>query len=123
MTKRAVGKRGYNQCTLLAKEAAKLTGSEYIPAVIKKIYETDTQHRLSAIRRRGNLAGVFDVGEPGLVNGKTILLVDDISTSGETFNECAKMLWLYGADSVYCAALALTKSKSKTGENKNTAKG
>jgi hypoxanthine-guanine phosphoribosyltransferase len=42
------------------------------------------------------------------VKDKTILLCDDVSTTGETLNECAKMLWLYGAKEIYCVAIALT---------------
>ena len=62
---------------------------------------------------KGNLTGVFDVTNPELVRDKTILLCDDISTSGETLNECSKMLWLNDAKAVYCVALALTKPKKK----------
>ena len=63
--------------------------------------------------RKGNLTGVFDVADPGLVEGKRILLCDDISTSGETLNECAKMLWLCGAEEISCVCFALTKSVKK----------
>ena len=78
-----------------------------------KLYETRPQHGISYLFRKGNLTGVFDVGNPDAVRGKKILLCDDISTSGETFNECAKMLWLNGAEKVCCICLALTKSKKK----------
>ena len=76
-----------------------------------KIYETDKQHGLKHYLRKGNLTGVFDVKNPDDVAGKTILLCDDISTTGETLNECAKMLWLYGAKEIYCISVALTKAK------------
>ncbi len=110
-TKHSLKKRGYDQVDILADKTAALAGLEYKPQVLSKIYETDIQHGLSAIMRRGNLAGVFDVNNPADVEGKTILLCDDISTSGETLNECAKMLWLYGADKIYCIALAITAPK------------
>ena len=63
--------------------------------------------------RKGNLTGVFDINEPALVEGKNVLLCDDVSTSGETLNECAKMLWLYGAKNIYCITLALTENKKE----------
>ena len=105
--------RGYNQCALLAKGVSDLCGIDYKPDFFIKLYDTEKQHGLPYYRRKGNLAGVFDVAEPDYVKGKTILICDDVSTSGETLNECAKMLWLYDAEAVYCVACALTKPKKK----------
>ena len=113
MTDKSLKKRGYNQCALLAKEISKLTDIEHKPDFLVKIYDTQVQHKLSYYLRKGNLAGVFDVADSVSVKDKTILLCDDVSTSGETLNECAKMLWLYGAKDVYCIACALTKAKKK----------
>lgn len=105
--------RGYSQCALLAKGVADLCGIEYKPNLFVKLYETEKQHGLPYYARNGNLAGAFDVSDPDCVKDKTILICDDVSTSGETLNECAKMLWLYGAKEVYCVACALTKAKKK----------
>ena len=58
------------------------------------------------LRRNGNVFGVFEPVDRFGVAGKTILIVDDIITTGSTLEECAKMLKLYDADSVYCAAVA-----------------
>lgn len=101
--------RGYNQCFLLAREVSRNTGIEHKSNVLVKLYETDKQHGLKLFLRKGNLTGVFDVNNPEDVVNKTILLCDDISTTGETLNECAKMLWLYGAKEIYCISVALTK--------------
>lgn len=113
MTHKSRKSRGYNQCSLLAEEISELTGVEYKAGILKKIYETEKQHGLNYNLRKGNLTGVFDVSEPDFVKDKTVLICDDISTSGETLNECAKMLWLYGAKEIYCIAIALTKSNKK----------
>ncbi len=113
MTEKSLKKRGYNQCSLLANGISKLSDIEYKTGVLVKLFDTKIQHKLSFYLRKGNLTGVFDVSEPALVKDKTILLCDDVSTSGETLNECAKMLWLYGAKEVYCVSCALTKSKKK----------
>jgi len=104
--------RGYNQCSLLAEQISKNTGIEFKSNVLVKIYETNKQHGLKLFMRKGNLSGVFDVKNPQEVENKTILLCDDISTSGETLNECAKMLWLYGAKEIYCVSVALTQKKN-----------
>jgi len=113
VTEKSRRTRGYNQCILIAEELSEISGIPYEQGVLKKIYETDAQHGLPAFLRRGNLAGVFDVTEPEKVKGKTVLICDDISTSGETLNECSKMLWLYGAKQIYCVSVALTKAKKK----------
>lgn len=111
MTVKSEKQRGYNQCFWLAKGISENLGIEHKSDVLIKLYETDKQHGLSYHLRKGNLTGVFDVKSSEAVEGKTILLCDDISTSGETLNECAKMLWLYGAKEVYCISVALTLSK------------
>lgn len=113
MTKASMTERGYNQCALLANQIGKNLGIEYKKDVLVKLYETEKQHNLKHFLRKGNLTGVFDVSNPMLVENKTILLCDDISTTGETLNECAKMLWLYGAKEVYCVAVALTNNSKK----------
>ena len=109
MTKKSIRKRGYNQVEILADGVAKLLGVLMRNDVAFKLYETEKQHGISYILRKGNLTGVFDIPKPEEVKGKTILLCDDISTSGETFNECAKMLWLADAAEICCISLAVTK--------------
>lgn len=109
MTAKSIRKRGYNQVDILGENLAKLLEIPYEKEALSKIYETEKQHGISYLFRKGNLTGVFDVTYPEKVCGKTVLLCDDISTSGETFNECAKMLWLNGAKDVYCVSVALTK--------------
>lgn len=113
MTEKSRKKRGYNQCFYLAKGISERLGIEHKPDVISKIYDTNVQHEIRYYLRKGNLSGVFDIANPSDVEGKTILLCDDISTSGETLNECAKMLWLHGAKEIYCIALAVTLFKKK----------
>ena len=113
LTDKSRRERGYNQCEILAEKLSKKLGIEYRKGIIIKLCDTKKQHLISPVLRKGNLTGVFDVPEPSTVEGKVILLCDDISTTGETFNECAKMLWLNGAKSVYCISVALTPPKDK----------
>lgn len=113
MTRKSEKSRGYNQCALICDVISEKLGIKCSHGVLVKLYETEKQHGLSYNLRKGNLTGVFDVADPEYVKDKTILVCDDISTSGETLNECAKMLWLHGAKEVYCVAAALTKSNRK----------
>lgn len=114
MTYKSFVKRGYNQSALLARVVADELGVKYDGEIIAKIYKTETQHLLeSYYLRSGNLTGVFDVISPEKVKGKNILLVDDILTSGATLDECAKMLYLEEADSVFCSVFAVTPSQKK----------
>ncbi|MBQ9414497.1 MAG: ComF family protein [Clostridia bacterium] len=105
MTGRERRARGYNQSELLAKEVAKRLSLPYRP-LLKKIYETKPQKALSGADRNGNLLGAFDVTES--VAGRHILLVDDVITTGATMNECAKMLKIYGAETVTALTFAAT---------------
>ncbi len=113
LTEKSRRERGYNQCELLAEKLGKNLGVEYKKGALVKLFETKKQHLISPAFRKGNLCGVFDVTDPSSVEGKVILLCDDISTTGETFNECAKMLWLNGAKAVYCISVALTSKDKK----------
>ena len=109
MIKADIKARGYDQCAILSQGVAKHLGLVYDGTIIETIYKTKSQHSLKAIMRTGNLTGVFAVTDASRVEGKTLLLCDDVSTSGETLNECSKMLYLAGAKKIYCAVLALAK--------------
>lgn len=102
--------RGFDQAARLGQALSRYLGIPYVP-LLKKITRTQPQKELSAIQRSGNLLGVFDVTGP--VVDETVLLVDDVITTGATLDECAKMLKIYGAAEVYgvtAAAAVLKKS-------------
>ena len=71
-----------------------------------RIRNTQQQWDLTHPQRRRNVKGAFAVRKGHPFNEKTVLLVDDISTSGATLNECAKTLKAAGAKKVYTAVLA-----------------
>lgn len=112
MSKKEIKARGYNQSRYLALAAARELSVEFGDAVLVKLYETRAQRTLKAGERSGNLAGVFDVADPRRVQGKTVLLCDDIITTGTTLNECARILLLSGAEEVLCLTAAATKMKN-----------
>lgn len=103
--------RGYNQSEIMARHISEITGIPVKDNLIKKIYKTDKQSKQNVIRRSGNVLGAFDVDED--ISGCSVLLVDDIKTSGSTLSECGKMLYLNGAENVCCLCSAVVKRKDK----------
>ena len=110
--KKDLRRRGFDQAASLAKVLAAQIGVPYETTLTKLTY-TEPQKELTAILRRGNLLGVFDVTAE--VAERVFLLVDDVITTGSTLDECAKMLKLYGAAEVYAvtAAAAVLKNAEK----------
>jgi len=98
--------RGYDQARILAEATARNLG---LPAVrlLKKTRNTRPQSGLaSAAQRRKNASGVYCCIAPEAAKGKTVLLIDDIVTSGATLAECAAVLKAAGCAGVYAAAAA-----------------
>lgn len=90
--------RGYNHAQLIAKTFSRLTGIKYKNALCKYKH-TLPQHRLKGNDRLKNLKNAFCVNKN--VKDKTILLIDDVYTTGSTVNECSRMLKKAGARAVY----------------------
>ena len=105
-------KRGFNQSELLAQRVAEAMGLP-CEALLKKVKHTRMQHRSTAEQRKVNLYGAFSVIDAGAVKGKTVLLIDDVKTTGTTLSECAVTLKASGAKAVYAAAYAVTDIKTK----------
>ena len=111
-TKTEEAEKEYNQSEILARA---LSEKMNIPAenVLIKLFETPRQHDVPSLMKSGNVFGVFDCIQTEKIKDRTILLTDDIRTSGNTINECAKMLKLYGAKNVCCAVIAISEDKEK----------
>jgi ComF family protein len=100
--------RGYNQCVLLAKKMAKSLKIPCESRLLRKIKSTSSQVGLCYTERKKNVKGSFFVSNPTLIQGKRILLIDDIFTTGSTVNECAKVLLKAKANGVWVVTLAIT---------------
>ena len=97
--------RGFNQCDYLAKALAKRLEKPFEKRVLKRVGSPERQSRLSEDERRENVKGTFSVRRPDLVKDLTVLVVDDIMTTGSTLSECARALKAAGAVRVWCVTL------------------
>ena len=82
--------RGFDQTEVLAKKLATKLKLPYSP-LLKRIKQTKTQAQLSKQDRQKNVTGVF-TAQQSIQNNKTILLIDDITTTGSTLNQASKVL-------------------------------
>lgn len=103
--------RNFNQSLLLARYAAPLLGTELDFLSLKRIRYTQPQTGLKSNDRRRNVRGAFEIVDRKVVKGRTILLVDDVTTTGNTLNECARTLKRAGSKEVFCLTLARTSGQ------------
>lgn len=109
LSSKRLKERGYDQSMLLAMAAA-LELDDVAVCTLEKVKDVEKQSTVgSAEKRRANISGAYRAGDPELVGGKRILLIDDIVTTGSTLSECAKTLLEAGAAEVLCAAVARTR--------------
>jgi ComF family protein len=100
----ALIRRRYNPAEDLARCVAGALQRPYVPA-LKKVRSTKPQATLPMKERASNPAGAFAVRRPKLVRSRSILLVDDVLTTGATANECARALLEAGAREVNLAVV------------------
>ena len=98
--------REYNQALLLAHHLGRQWNLPVLIDVLRRTKPTPPQTSLTRRERLKNLRRCFAVATPSAVEGKTMLLVDDVFTTGTTVNECAKALRKAGAEAVYVQTLA-----------------
>lgn len=98
--------RGYNQSQLLAEYIGNYINRPVISNNLIRVKETTPQFKLTREERLVNLKDAFFVKEASVIKGKNIILIDDITTTCTTFEECSKMLKKAGSGKIYCAVLA-----------------
>lgn len=96
--------REFDQAALLAEAAARALCIPFTPGVLTR--EVNTRSQTEAKDRRKNVKGAFSVRHPAAIEGKSVLLVDDIFTSGSTLDECTRTLNRSGAAAVHVFTLA-----------------
>ena len=79
-----------------------------IAAVLQRRRHTHSQVGLTREERIANLRDAFRVAEPARVKGRTVIVVDDVMTTGSTVSECARVLKKAGAEKVWAATVART---------------
>lgn len=98
--------RGYNQAELLARGLGKLTGWPVEAASLVRVKDAPPQARTASAReRRQNVKGAFACKDTHL-QGKAVLLIDDVCTTGATINACAEVLKKLPATSVWALTVA-----------------
>lgn len=100
--------RGYNQAQIVCEYAAAQLGLTCIPQALKREKYSQSQVGLSAKERRENVADAFSAN-PDLVSEHTVLIVDDVCTTGSTLSSCAQALLEAGARQVF--ALTITAAR------------
>lgn len=99
-------KRGFNQSLLLAKGISKYLSIPVENNVLKRVQKTKEQKKLTNEARQNNLVGAFHIVEND-VKLKTVILVDDVYTTGSTMEEAARTLLAGGVERVYFVTLAI----------------
>ena len=99
--------RGFNQSEVLAEGISRAIGISLTKGIMKRKRNTKDQTYLNAQQRAENVREAFVVTQPENIDGKRVILVDDVMTTGATLNECARMLLEVGATRVFAATLAV----------------
>jgi len=98
--------RGFNQAGLLAARAAKVWGLPFAPQALERTKATTPQAGLSRVARLANVRGAFRVRDRRAVDGRRVVLIDDVMTTGATLDACARALKRAGASTVTAVTLA-----------------
>lgn len=103
--KHRLKERGYNQVAMIAMPLSIQLGLKYLPKALSRARETRSQVGLSALERQENVRSAFRADDRK-VYGRTILLMDDVATTGATLSSAAEALYNSGAQDVYGITIA-----------------
>jgi ComF family protein len=99
-------RRGFNQSEYLSAAIAASLRVEHRPGWLRRVRPTASQTHLSATARRENVRGAFRARRGAILSGRSVLLVDDVLTTGNTASEAARALRVGGAKAVHVAILS-----------------
>ncbi len=105
LSKKRMRERGFNQSEIIARRLAEYFKKPFDDSLIK-LKDNHEQHKLSAREREINVKGVYGISDNSRIKGKSILIADDIITTGNTIAECSRVLKENGAREVYCVSIA-----------------
>ena len=103
--KNRLKERGDNQVALVARPLAIEIGLDYAPSALWKARETRSQVGLTISQRRDNVDGAYQA-DAGAVKNKSVVLMDDVATTGSTILACTHALLFAGAKEVYAITIA-----------------
>ena len=106
ISKKRFSARGYNQSSLIAKNFANMLNLDYTEKVLIKFKDNKPQSEMKQDTRKSNVKGVYKVINKEKIYKKTVLIIDDIFTTGNTVDECAKVLKENDAECVGIFTLA-----------------
>jgi predicted amidophosphoribosyltransferase len=106
-------RRGFNQSEILARSVSRLRAVPYLDA-LQRVRAAEVQAGLGKTARRRNVAGAFAVRRGANVQGKRVLLIDDVMTTGATATACGLALKRAGATSVSLFTLARVDRRWRT---------
>lgn len=89
--------RGFNQSAIVARELSRRTGVPLALDALRRVRATPPLKGLNMRQRRRTVAGAFRAGAGAQLRGRTVVLVDDVLTTGSTANACARVLKRAGA--------------------------
>ena len=105
--------RGFNQAALVARELSRRLELPTNPLVLRRIRRTPPLKGMSPLQRRRTVAGAFRVRDKAAIAGKTVILVDDVLTTGSTAEACARTLKRGGAGRVVLISWARVVKPSR----------
>ena len=96
---------GNNQSELVARKASEAMGIPVLADCVRRVVDNPSQTGLTLLERKENVKGIFRVTRPEAIAGKTLILLDDVITTGVTMNECARVLMHAGAQEIFSLAV------------------
>lgn len=101
-----LSERGFNQSYLLSEEIGRECGIGVSDRILKRVVYTKSQVSLSRPERMLNVKNAFHVEHGDDAKGRSILIVDDIMTTGATLNECSRAISIFNPKNIYCLTAA-----------------